>query len=129
MTKWQQIEVGDVEGHVIATFEKKGIDFNLDGKPLYNGWARYQVGYIDFNAKTGLVESCNGHDVVTDPQGDKIHEAWKSYPGKIGTLKGEVTMVKGTGKYEGIKGKGNRAFYPVTDLLSYVVRECEVELP
>jgi len=28
MTKWQQIEVGDVEGHVIATFEKKGIDFN-----------------------------------------------------------------------------------------------------
>jgi len=26
-------------------------------------------------------------------------------------------MVKGTGKYEGIKAKGNWAFYPVTDRL------------
>jgi hypothetical protein len=51
--------------------------------------------------------------------------------GKLGTgyWESEFTIVKGTGKYEGIQGKGIAYSYQVAEKQSYSDWEVEVELP
>jgi len=48
---------------------------------------------------------------------------WASY------WEGESTYVKGTGKYEGIKGKGTWKTYPVSPMQSYSDEVHEIGLP
>jgi hypothetical protein len=118
---------------VIAVYEHKGIGINMEGKTFGDGMVRWETGLVDMNFKTGL-GSGHGYGVVTDRDGDKYYFTWKGKRvkgGKLGTgyWESELTIVKGTGKYEGIQGKGISYSYQVAEKQSYADWEVEVELP
>lgn len=125
MVKWEQINVGDVDGHAIALYESKGVVTNLQGKTFADGWLVHEMGTFDFNSKTGA-GSWQGYSELTSPEGDKVYLTWEGMP-----TKGPLTFIKGTGKYEGIKGKGTWSAGPPTKDPSefYTNWEGEVELP
>ena len=122
MVKWEQINVGDVEGHAIVLYESKGVVTNLQGKA--DGWIVHEMGTFDFNTKSGA-GSWHGYSELTNPQGDKVYLTWEGMP-----TKGPLTFIKGTGKYEGIKGKGTwSAGPPAGDANEFYTNwEGEVEL-
>ncbi len=125
--KWEQLESGHEEGHVVAMSDGKFVTNNMEGKALFDGMAGSGISLWDFNSKTG-VGVMNGYGVNTDKDGDKIYITWEGKNDGKG-WKGPLTYVKGTGKYEGIKGKGTWAHYSVKPPLSYVDLEVDVELP
>ena len=130
--KWEQINVPGEEGHLVAAAEAKGISRNMEGKTFGDGWIDWYVTIIDINVKTGLGSGV-GYGEWADREGDKIYykfegkrlrgEYWASY------WEGEVTIVKGTGKYQGIKGKATTSAYPIAPMQWYSDTEWEVELP
>lgn len=63
-TKWEQIEVGDGEGHNIMVEEATGIVSNMEGKSFGSGWVLRHVGLIDWNAETGVAFG-HGYEEVT----------------------------------------------------------------
>jgi len=101
-TKWEEMEVGDVEGHVIGLFQNTQVWINdMTGEKS----TQYSRGTMDFNRKTGQ-GTMNGYGVMTYPSGDK---RFVKHEGKIagkGLWKGTFTDVGGTGKYEGCTGGG-----------------------
>lgn len=70
--KWEQIEVGDEEGHVVAVYEHKGIDRRADGKIFVYS----ECGVLDMKVRTGL-GSGNGYGTSTDKEGDKVYWTWE----------------------------------------------------
>jgi hypothetical protein len=108
--KWEQVNVGDEDGHVIAVAEAKGITTNLEGKWFADGFAYHDTSLYDINLKTGL-GSGQGYGDLTDKDGDKYYWTWEGKllkGGKLGTgyWTGTWTIVRGIGKFEGIRGKG-----------------------
>ena len=64
--KWEQIEVGDVKGHVIAISESKQIYINeLTGEKSTS----VSIGLNDFNLNTGI-GSGHGYGITTLKNGD-----------------------------------------------------------
>jgi hypothetical protein len=125
-TKWEQINVGDEDGHIVAVYESKGISTNLDGKQFFDGCPIQEMGVMDINLKTGL-GSGHGYGHQTDKDGNKYYYTWK---GKLsGHWECVWTIVKGTGKYEGIKAEGTALGYFVAPGQNYINWETEVELP
>jgi len=123
VTKWEQINVGEEEGHVIALFEAKGIQSNKEGKTFCEGWLHRETGVFDINPKTGMTSI--GYITLTDRDGDKVFLKWDVRPSRTN----EWTFFKGTGKFEGIKGKGTFSSTHTSDpSLFYVDWEGEVEL-
>ncbi|MGD0626453.1 MAG: hypothetical protein ABSB32_17265 [Thermodesulfobacteriota bacterium] len=132
-TKWQPIEVGDEDGHVVAVYESRGISTNLDGKRFLDGCPLRETGLVDINLKTGL-GSGHGYGDWTDRDGSKNYYTWKGKllkGGKFGTGYWDAvwTIVKGTGKFEGIKAEGTASGYFVAPGQQYNDWEVEVELP
>jgi hypothetical protein len=70
-TKWQQIAVGDEEGHILAVSEAKSITTILRGKTIPDGLVGRSVGLWDMG-KTG-VRSYRVYEEFTDKDGDKIY--------------------------------------------------------
>ena len=66
-TKWQQMEVGDEEGHVIAISESKAVYFNEKTGEKETQIAKYTW---DINFKTGQ-GTLKGYGVMTSSSGDK----------------------------------------------------------
>ena len=130
--KWEHINVPGEEGHLVAAQEAKGISRNMEGETFGDGWVDHQASVFDINLKTGL-GSGHGYGEVTDRDGDKYYYTWegKRMRGKIWASywRGEMTIVKGTGKYEGIKGNGTFSAYPIASMQWYSDTELEVELP
>ena len=124
--KWEQIEVGDKEGHVVAVTESKQIYFNeLTGERF----AGPSVNMMDINLKTGQ-GFLQGYGSVTDKDGDKQFRTHEGKPVGKDHWKGTWTYVKGTGKYEGIKGGGTWDQYSLwPQQQSYLEIEGEVEIP
>ena len=123
--KWEQIEVGDEEGHVIGIYESKGIAFDeITGARS----AERGIGMLDINPKTGLVTS-RGYGVTTNKDGDKTVRKVEGKAVGKGHSEGVWTYVKGTGKYEGIKGGGTWSSYSLAPGQSYWEAEGEVEMP
>lgn len=130
--KWEMLDPGDEEGHLIGVAEGKGIQSIVEGKPICDGCVVRYGALVDINVKTGL-GSGRGYAEVTDRDDDRYYyrrrgkllrmEEWGSY------WEGECTIVKGTGKYEGIKGKGIWSAYVVAPMQWYYDEEVEVELP
>jgi hypothetical protein len=126
-TKFEQIETGHVEGHIILIYEDRAIHTNLEGKSFMDGWLERECGYGEMNPKTGSGwVRCFG--VITDKDGDQIH--WTGE----GPLKGAVwevpwSFVKGSGKFVGIKGKGHFTAHNPTPTQWYADWKMEVELP
>jgi len=129
LTKFEAIEVGDEEGHAVATYEIVGTVKNLEGKPLYDGWAYRETGLLDTNSKTG-VGSGHGYFVSTDKDGDMIYATWEGKMTNGVWKSGTLRISNGTGKYVGIKGRGTwwDSTY-VTPKVSHCPWEAEVELP
>ena len=123
--KWEQIEVGDEEGHVVAVYQSKQIYFNeITGAKT----AGKTVNTIDINLKTGQGSS-QGYGVTIDKDGDKSFRTHEGKPVGKGHWKGTWTYVKGTGKYEGIKGGGTWDQYQLGPQESYLEIEGEFEIP
>ena len=126
--KWEQVGVGDQEGHVIAVLEDKGIDSGLMGgtlpaERLYRG-----VTLLDANLKT-WVGSMVAYAEYTDRDGDKYYDQTKGKLVGKGGWEGEWAFIKGTGKYEGIKGKGTWSGVTLGPMQWYVDYEGEMKLP
>ena len=123
-TKWDTINVGDEKDHVLGLSESKGIVSNMEGKTFGEGWLAYGTGIVDINPKTGATGE--GYDTFTDKDGDKIYMKWAWKP----TGPNPWTFYKGTGKFEGVQGKGTWSMIFTADpMLWYCPWEGEVELP
>jgi hypothetical protein len=128
-TKFQPIDVGDADGHVVVVLEDKGVSTNLEGKWFADGWSYRDTGLSDINLKTGL-GSGHGYGDYTDRDGNKWYFTWegKGVKGEKFVWGGTWKVVKGTGKFEGIQGKGTWKQYLVGDQ-AYHDWEGEMELP
>jgi len=101
-TKWHQIEIGDVEGHIIGVYENTQLWVDAqDGQKVI----AHSRGIMDLNPQKGQ-GTLQGYGLYTYPDGDK---RFSSYDGELvgkGQWKGKYTEIGGTGKYEGCTGGG-----------------------
>jgi hypothetical protein len=126
-TNWQQIEISDVEGHIINVHDAVGIITNMEGKSFGDGWVMRHFGFGDGNPQGDSI--ANGYEEVTDKDGDKFYSKYEGKPVGEYVYKGDYTIIKGTGKYEGIKGKGTWTAYIVAPFQWYTDEEWDIELP
>ena len=123
--KWEQMEVGDEEGHVIAIYEEKQIYFNENTGEKTSSTT---IGLLDINIKTGQ-GSGHGYGVSYLKDGAKTFRTWEGKSVGEGHWKGTYSLIKGTGKYEGIKGGGTWDSYSLAPQQSYLEVEGEEEMP
>jgi len=126
--KWENVPVGDEEGHVIAVIEDKGIDSGPMGGILPNERLYRGVTLIDANLKT-CMGSMVAHEEYTDRDGDKYYIQSKGKLVGKGGWEGEWAFTKGTAKYEGIEGKGTWSGVTLGPMQWYVDYEGEMGLP
>jgi hypothetical protein len=124
-TKFEQIEVGDEEGHVLAFMEAKQVFINeTTGEKMVS----ISISTMDLNPKAGLVV-VRGYGVGTDPNGDKLIRAHEGKAVGKGHMKGTFSWIKGTGKYQGVKGGGTWESWSLTPQITYYEVEDEMEIP
>jgi hypothetical protein len=126
VTNWNQIEVGDEEGHVIAIAEQKALYIDdITGEKTVDT----SKNLMDINLKTGQ-GTLKGYGVETFPNGDKVIRMHEGKPVGMGHWKGTWSIVKGTGKREGVKGEGTWDSYLMGQgQPSYMEVEGEMEMP
>jgi hypothetical protein len=125
ITSWKQVEVGDVEGHVLAIVEQKQL--YIDNK-TGNKNVSTSSNLMDINLKTGQ-GTLKGYGVETYPNGKAIRMHEGKPVGK-GHWKGTWKFIKGTGKLEGITGEGTWDSYSMGQgQPSYLDVEGEIEVP
>ncbi len=92
-----------------------------------DGMVGVNVGSMDVNPKTG---TGFGHGVIlfTDRDGDKLCWDWEG-GAKAGPWSGPATIVKGTGKFQGLKGKATWSSVDLSPTQFYVDWEGEMDLP
>ena len=128
MTKWEQVNVGDEEGHFVAIGEAKGITTNREGKWFGEGCVLGWTATFDINPKAGSIVG-GGYEVVSDRDGDKWWRRWEGKAVKENCWEGKYTIVNGTGKFEGIRGKGTWSVFEVAPQQFYSDEEWDIELP
>ena len=101
-TKLEKIEVGDVEGHIIAIGQAKQVFINENTGEKIFGIA---VNSMDINPKMGKL-TVNGYGIKTAPNGDQLISEHMGQAADKGHVKGTFSWVKGTGQFEGVKGSG-----------------------
>jgi len=113
ITKMHVIKVGDVEGHIVGIFQRRGLNFINGEVSLYKG-----SGTFDFIKGKGTAE---GYAQITYEDGSttvgKFQGTMEPLKGKRSTGKGTFTYVGGSGRFEGIKGGGpwtSKGFTPFT---------------
>lgn len=106
--KGETIEVGDVPGHVVGFSVTPGLIFMTKGPAKGEIGTRKSTSYIDLvNGKGPLT----GYLEYTFPDGSTMFtKAIGTYTpvdgGKRSALEGTVEVTGGTGRFEGMKGKG-----------------------
>ena len=90
-----------------------------------DGMAGLVVGSTDANTKMGTGFG-HGEIIFTDGGGDQIYWAYEA-KGEKGIWSGPATIVKGTGKFEGLKGKATWSQVVVAPNQLYVDWEGEME--
>jgi hypothetical protein len=123
--KWEQIEVGDEEGHVIGISESKQIYIN---ETTGEKTTSVSIGLMDINPKKGQA-SGHGYGVTFYKDGAKSFRSWEGKAVGKGHWHGVWSAIKGTGKYEGIKGGGTWDQYSLAPQHSYMEVEGELEMP
>ena len=116
VTETKQMEVGDVEGHVLLILKQKQMYMLPNGEKR----AGDAVTSMELNSKMNQF-SLKGVGWVVDKDGDKIMREHEGKPAGKDHWKGTYTYTGGTGKFEGIKGaelgirfpwdRGNRPFW------------------
>jgi hypothetical protein len=129
MTTIQTLKVPDVEGHTINLLEAKGI-FSSE---KWGAALIYQINTLDFIKGTGTFQ---GYTHTTFPDGSTMTSKFegKSTGGGVGTTgmassEGTWTYVKGTGKFQGIQGRGTFKSYVLAPGQFYSDVEGEYTLP
>ena len=125
VTNWQQLDVGDEEGHIIAIFETKQLYFDQKNGEKFT---RIAQNTSDINFKTGK-GTMKSYGVLTGPDGDQRFNVSEGMLVGKGHWKGTATTVGGTGKYEGVKGTGTFEAYSMAKGITYVETEGELEFP
>ncbi|MDH7500299.1 MAG: hypothetical protein QHH30_07925 [candidate division NC10 bacterium] len=128
--KSQAVDIPDQEGHVLYVYEQKGIQTIFEGlraKKLWDGTLYTGGGIAEWNPQTKQW-SGRGHNERIDRDGDKVYGTWECQTAKEG-VQGTIIFLKGTGKYEGIKGKATFSAVSVAPNQTYVDFEGEVEWP
>lgn len=101
MTKMEFTKFPDVEGHVVGVFERRGVAIFENEIAVLELWGRF-----DYIKKQGPWE---GYTTITFKDGStftyKFQGASSSDPGAAKLLKGKGEFIKGTGRFEGIKGQ------------------------
>ena len=101
-TKMEPIQVGDVEGHFVGTYEIKGLSSHENGEvATYRDWGTFDS-----------IEGFKGYFVLTFEDGST---QWANYQGtskpaqdgKVMLYEGTWECIKGTGRFEEIEGSGS----------------------
>ncbi len=100
-TETKQIEVGDVEGHVLLILKQKQMYMLPNGEKRVGD----AVSSMELNPKMNQF-SLKGVGWVVDKDGDKVMRMHEGKPAGKDHWKGTYTYTGGTGKFEGIKGGG-----------------------
>ncbi len=100
MTKKEEIEVGDVPGHVVGVIEDKGLTF------YENGEIATMSNVFTFDNTYGI-GTAQGYSIYTFEDGSTQVHKWQESWTEEGLCKGTYTYVRGTGRFEGIKGSGS----------------------
>ena len=105
LTKVEWIAVPDVEKHVVILYERRGVVIYENGKTAayhtrgtsdtIKGQGSFH-GYSDILFKDGSTTMFEYTGTLTLAPGEKLR-----------TMKGEGKYIKGTGRFEGIKGKSS----------------------
>jgi len=104
MDKYEEIQPGDVEGHVIGMWQDHGLAMLEDGE-----FASLR-GQGIYDSLT--IEGFRGYDSLTFEDGStvwfkiKITDTPAEQEGVL-LLAGTIEFTKGTGRFEGIKGSGS----------------------
>jgi hypothetical protein len=128
--KWETVNVPVEEGRILYLFEAKAIVTVLQGNKLLDGMLISDVGCGDMNTKTGT-GSGHGVNEWTDRDGDKIYWTWEGNwtdMGK-GVWSGPITIVRGTGKFERLKGNATYTYHAVAPKQAYADWDGELEWP
>jgi hypothetical protein len=125
--KVQSVDVPGEEGRIMVVREDKGILTVLQGSKLMDGMAGVHAPFLDVNTKTG---AGFGHGVIlfTDRDGNKMYCTWEG-KGEKGLWSGPGSIVRGTGKFEGVKGKATFSTVVVAPNQFYAEWDGEIELP
>jgi hypothetical protein len=129
MTTIQTLKVPDVEGHTVNLLEAKGI-FSSE---KWGAALVYQINTLDFIKGAGTFQ---GYAHITYPDGSTTTSKFegKSTGGGVGTTgmassEGTWTYVKGTGKFQGIQGRGTFKSYVLAPSQFYSDLQGEYTLP
>lgn len=123
--KWEQIEVGDEEGHVIGISESKEIYIN---ETTGEKGIAVSIGLIDINPKMGQA-SGHGYGIDFSKDGSKIFRSWEGKAVGKGHWQGVWSVIKGTGSNEGATGGGTWDSYSLGPQHSYLEVEGEMNVP
>jgi hypothetical protein len=128
-TAVHQLKVPDVEGHAIVLIEAKGIGFS----EKWGSCLEYEIVTLDLIKGKGTHQ---GYGQITCPDGSTVTEKFEGKnlgggPGITGShsSEGTWTYIKGTGKFEGIKGGGTYKSYNMGPGQWYSDAESEYTLP
>jgi hypothetical protein len=105
LTRVERIAVPDVEEHMLILYERRGVVIFENGETaayhtrgtsdLIKGQGSFK-GYSDILYKDGSTTIFDYTGTLTLAPGEKLQ-----------TIKGEGKFIKGTGRFEGIKGKSS----------------------
>ena len=128
--KWENLDAPGQEKHLVALGEAKGISSILEGKDAGEVIVLHEVGIYDIDLKTGKGSGVT-YGEGTDKAGNKYYyrNDGKRTAGQYWGSKweGEVTYLGGTGKYEGVQGKGTVSSYPIAPMQVYGDWEADME--
>ena len=102
LVKVEAIPVPDVEGHIVGVYERRGVGVSEDGEVA----AYHALGTFDFIKHQGPFQ---GYGQLTYKDGSttiiKYQGTFTLTPGeKLPTLAGKGEYIKGTGRFQGVKG-------------------------
>jgi len=125
-TETKQMEVGDAEGHIMLLTKQRQLYINeATGEKTVS----MSVNTMDINPAAKQFRT-TGHGWSVDKDGDKMMRVHEGGPVGENHWRGTWKYVKGTGKYEGIKGGGTWDSYSMgPQQPSYLEVEGDVEMP
>ena len=106
LTKVHVIKVGDVEGHIIGIYERRGLNFINGEVASYKTCGTFDStkGKGTFKGN-GIVTYKDGSTTVSKTQGTSERQEDGTTIGK-----GTFSYIRGSGRFAGIKGDGSYTF-------------------
>ena len=123
VTSRKSIQLEDRQNHVVSLIEADGVVFNGDRRPFLDK-ARYQfVSIVDAGVSAG------GYKTFTDADGSKVFARYTvTAPGRP-EARGTFEFTGGTGRYQGIAGRGDFRITWVSDTAAWDEFRGEYRIP